>query len=135
LGALLNKIFALCAKTYLADECFCTEVSGWGHIAFKFETLLNIIILYQTCTCLGLDSAVAGLGTSLSCRPYCGCCRCEPTADDVATAGVVEVSLYKSGDGRSMELHRFSADEKTRSYTWHLRSSGQTFASDLFRYR
>ena len=88
----------------MADKCFCTEVSSWHDILLLSSKLYDIVILYW----------------------------CEPTTDDVAIAGVVEVSLYK-WIARSLVSHRFSGDEKTRSLTWHLRSSGQRLASDLFR--
>jgi len=59
----------------------------YWYIAFKFEDLWHRHVL--------LD-------------------RCEPTTDDVATAGVVEVSLYKC-IARSLVSHCFSDEEKTRS--------------------
>jgi len=59
-------------KPYVADKCFCTEVSSWHDMLLLSTTLYDIVILYW----------------------------CEPTADDVATAGVVEVSLYKWMLGR-----------------------------------
>ena len=81
-------------KPYVADKCFCTEVSSWYDILLLCTTLYDIVILYW----------------------------CEPTSDDVATAGAGEVSLYNGSLGRWYHT-RFSGDEKT--LTWHLSSSRQ----------